>query len=122
MELDISFFKTMAICLICTILIEVVVAYLVKVKDKKDFINIVLVNILTNPLVVSVSTYIFFEFGYKNYVYGMWILEILVVLIEGLIYKFTLKYKSINPFVFALILNCCSYGIGELINDLISIL
>ena len=43
--------------LVLTIIIEVAVALSLKVRDKKDLLNIVLVNFLTNPLVVSISVF-----------------------------------------------------------------
>ena len=66
--------KIMIICLLCTIIIECLVSFILRVKSKKDYLNIILVNILTNPLVVSISVLIQVTQGikikniYKNYI------------------------------------------------------
>ena len=103
-------------CLICTIIIEIIIALILKIKDKNDLINIVLVNILTNPIVVSLPVYILMRYGRKNYYITFYSLEIITVLVEGFIYKKVLKYKKINPYIISLILNLGSYLIGEIIN------
>ncbi len=105
-------------CLLCTIIIEVLVAYLLKVRDKKDFLNIVLVNALTNPIVVSMPFLILIKLGYAYYKQTFYILEILTVITEGFIYKKVLKYKKMNPYIISIILNLSSYFIGEIINKL----
>jgi len=103
-------------CLLCTIIIEIIVGIILKIKDKKDLINIVLVNILTNPLVVSLPIYVLYKYGiyYKNIIFIL--LEFLTLFIEGYIYKKSLKYNKINPFIISLILNGSSYYLGEIIN------
>ncbi len=103
-------------CLICTIIIEIVIALILKIKDKKDLINILLVNILTNPIVVSIPVLILFIYGKKYSYITLYILEIITVITEGFIYKKVLKYKKINPYLISLILNIGSYLIGEIIN------
>ena len=57
--------KIMIICLTCTIIIECSIAFILRVKTKKDFLNILLVNVLTNPLVVSISSIIQTLYGIK---------------------------------------------------------
>lgn len=103
-------------CLICTIIIEVLVALLLKIKEKKDLLNITFVNILTNPLVVSIPTYVMVKYGYHYQTIVLIVLEILTVIVEGLIYLKVLKYKKVNPFIISIILNLSSYLIGEVIN------
>ena len=103
-------------CLSITIIIELVFALILKVRDKKDMLNIVLVNILTNPLLVSITVWFNFEHGILGRNISLAVLEILVVIIEGFIYKKVLKFNRINPFLFALILNVISFVIGEVIN------
>lgn len=105
-------------CLICTIIIEVIVAYILRIKDKKDISNIILVNVLTNPLVVSIPIYMMVKYNYNMRIISLIVLEILTVIVEGLIYLKVLKYKKINPFIISIILNLSSYLIGEIINKL----
>lgn len=105
-------------CLICTIIIEVLVAIILKIRNKKDLLNIILVNILTNPLVVSIPILILIKYGYNARMICLIILEILTVIVEGLIYFKVFNYKKINPFIVSLILNLSSYLIGDIINNL----
>ena len=108
--------KNMIICLTATILIECIVAILLRIRNRKDIINIILANILTNPLVVSIPVYFNILYGiyFRNIAYI--ILEICAVIAEAIIYKKFLKFDKINPFVISIILNIASFGIGELTN------
>lgn len=103
-------------CLVLTIIIELVLALILGVRDKKDIINVILVNIITNPIVVLVPILIYLKFGNYYSKLTLFILEILTVIVEGLIYKKVLKYKKINWFLLSLLLNISSFLIGELIN------
>lgn len=111
--------KIMIICLLCTILIECLAAFILRVKSKKDYFNIILVNILTNPLVVSISVIIQVTLGMKIKNISLLILEILAFLTEGMIYHKYLEYKKINGFLLSLILNISSYFLGIVINQII---
>lgn len=103
-------------CLILTIIIEVVIGLILKIKNKKDILNIILVNIVTNPIVVSIPVYINIKFGLLERNISLITLELLTLFIEGYIYKKVLNYKKINPYLISLILNMSSYLIGEIIN------
>ena len=46
------YLKVLIVCLLSTIIVEVIVSLLLKVRDKKDILNIILVNIMTNPLII----------------------------------------------------------------------
>lgn len=105
-------------CLILTIVIEFIVASILKVKDKKDLLNVVLVNCLTNPIVVSFPVYFNIKYGIFERRVCLIILEILTLIVEGIIYKKYLKFKKINPYILSLILNSSSYIIGEFINNI----
>lgn len=107
--------KIMAICLGLTIVVEVLFAFILKVRDKKDFVNIILANIITNPIVVIIPIYINFKFGSTYYYISLIILEIMAVIVEGILYKKFLNYKRINPFVLSIILNILSYVSGEIL-------
>ena len=109
-------------CLSITIVIEIIVSLLLKIRDKKDILNIVLVNIVTNPLVVAIPVYVNITYGLLERHIVILILEIFAVLYEGFIYKKYLHLKKINPFIISLILNLSSYLIGEVINYLPNII
>src|SRR5574344_1932989 len=101
-----------------TIIIEVIGAYLLKVRKRQDIINIILVNIMTNPILVTLSIAASVYLKYNIYIILVIIIEIMVILIEGLVYQKYLKYRVINPYLLSFILNSCSYLIGILLNKL----
>ena len=113
------YLKIIIVCLVSTIIIELLIALLLKVRDKKDILNILLVNVMTNPLLVTITMYINILYGLKYRNILIYPLEILVVLSEGFVYKKYLKYKKINPYVLSLILNISSYLIGLIINEIV---
>lgn len=106
-------------CLIVTLLLECIVAFILRVKNKKDYFNIVLVNLLTNPLLVSFTVLSGILINMQFRIILTVILEILAIIIEGFIYHKVLKYKKINGFVLSLLLNISSYFIGSLFNIII---
>ena len=106
-------------CLVCTIIIELIIALICGIRDKKDIVNVILVNIMTNPIVVSLPILILLFYGRTMYKIVFYSLEVITVIAEGFVYFKTLKYKKINPFLLSLILNIGSYFIGEVINKLL---
>lgn len=108
----------MLICLSSTIVIELIMSLLLGMRNKKDILNVILVNIMTNPLVVSMLMYITYNRLFNTTI-SIIILEILVILTEGFTYKKVLTFDKINPYVLSLILNISSYFIGELLNNII---
>ena len=111
--------KIMTICLFCTIIIECIVALILKVRNKKDFLNIGLVNILTNPILVSTTLTIRYLIGFKAEKTATIIFEIAAFITEGIIYNKVLEYKKIKGLTLSLILNISSYTLGILINKII---
>ena len=108
----------MLICLSSTIVIELIMSLLLGIRNKKDILNVILVNIMTNPLVVSILMYITYNKLFNTTI-SIIILEILVVLTEGFAYKKVLTFNKINPYILSLILNISSYFIGKLLNNII---
>jgi hypothetical protein len=105
-------------CLFFTILIEIVVGLIIGIRNKRDLLIILLVNVFTNPLVTSIPTFIYISWGSTPYIISLILLELFAFVSEGFIYKKVLNYKKINPFIISLILNLSSYLIGLLINNL----
>lgn len=103
-------------CLIITIVIEVIIAIIIGIHNKKDIFNVILVNIVTNPLVVSISVYFNYRYGLTPRNICLIFFEIFALLFEGFIYDKYLTYKKMNGFLVSIILNGSSYFIGELIN------
>ena len=108
--------KYLLTCIIVTLIIELSEALLLGVKNKKDLLNIFLVNILTNLLLNSILILVGIFLGNIYWIISLIILEIIVFISEGLIYKKVLKYKKINPYLLSLILNISSLIIGQFIN------
>lgn len=108
----------MLICLSSTIMIELIMSLLLGIRNKKDILNVILVNIMTNPLVVSILMYITYNRLFNTTI-SIITLEILVILTEGFTYKKVLTFDKINPYVLSLILNISSYFIGRVLNNII---
>ncbi len=104
-------------CLILTIIVECLIAFILGYR-KKDLLNILLANAITNPIVSTIPVYVNVKYGllYRNIC--LLVLELLVLIVEGYIYKKYLKNRKINPYILSLILNISSYLIGMIINYL----
>lgn len=102
--------------LFLTLLIEIAAALLIKIRKPKDLANVALVNLLTNPIVVSATFLAGFFFGSDARLVATIALELAAFLTEALIYRKTLTAKRMNPFLISLILNASSYFLGEVIN------
>lgn len=101
--------------LLLTIFLEIIFSIIFGLR-KKDLINVLLVNVLTNPLINCIHPLFLFEYGKTAQIICLFILEILVVIVEGFVYQKTLNYKRINLFVLSLILNLISFMLGTVLN------
>lgn len=113
-----NYLYTMLYCLILTIILEITLSLVLGLR-KKDLINVLLVNILTNPLLNAIHPLFLFEYGKNVQMTCILILEIIVVIVEGFIYYKTLNYKKINGYLLSLILNVFSYSLGLIVNNFI---
>ena len=104
--------------LLITIIIEVVFALILGIKEKKDIINIIIANIITNPLVVSISLYFNFVYLMKGKIISLIIMELFAFVVEGIIYAKYIKLKKFHPFLLSLILNVASFSIGKVLQFL----
>ena len=110
--------KVMVISLTITIVIEMLLAFILCYRGR-DLLNILLANILTNPLLNSLIVTINYYYGIKARNISLYIFEVLVIITEGFIYWKYLKRKKVNAFLLSFILNIASYGLGLLINKII---
>lgn len=108
------------VCLVLTVLIEAAFAFLAGVRSKYGQLVVLLTNIITNPLLNSILTVISFYLSPSYYYIFLIILEIIVVLTEGWIYKRKELLTKWNPFIFSLFLNACSYFIGTALLKIIN--
>lgn len=114
----ISTILSFAFALSLTIVIEWGLSFIF-LKQKSDRKVVILAQILTNPALnlLLLLNYNFFKF---NNVLLLALLEFLVVIIEGLIYKnYFNKKPKINPFLLSLLLNVASFSLGQLLSNLL---
>lgn len=109
----------MARALFLTILFETGFALALGVRKKRDTAVIVLAQALTNPPLVITLMLINLRYPFTVYCVAVAVLEILAFLTEGFVYKNTLDYKKINPFLLSLILNVFSFSAGQVVNHFI---
>ncbi len=114
-----NLFKIIEVSLVATIVIEITLALCLGIRNKKDLINVLIVNIMTNPLVVSIAFIINLRHGLIMKRIAMIILEFLAFFSEGYVYKRVLEYKRINGYLVSLILNVTSYLLGIIVNMII---
>lgn len=98
-------------CLILTIVLEWLLAVIIRVKSRTDYLIMLLVNIMTNPPVVLLQSVLILKFGLNIY-FVTAVLEITAVLVEGYVYSKGFDYKRINPYVLSLMFNGFSYFVG----------
>ena len=95
---------------ILTFIIEYIIVKLIFIK-KKAIIPVLLVNMLTNPLVVYIYNIMsIYSFFYKDIV--LVFLELLVVIVEGYVYKYLLEIKWKKSLIISLISNMIAYIAG----------
>lgn len=104
------------ISLLLTLLIEWLVAFLWKIRGKKGFLLVTLVNIVTNP--AAVLTYWLYRVYCADTSIVVQIgIEIVVVVVEALIYRSFAKEESFRikwPIVLSIVANTLSWGVGVL--------
>jgi len=93
-----------------TFLFEVGFYLIIGKRDKKDLLLVVLVNTLTNPIVVLLYWIAYYRTNW-NMLMVLVPLEVFAVLTEGFIYsKYALTIK--RPFLFSLFANTFSFTLG----------
>jgi hypothetical protein len=108
----------MILSLVFTVVIELIFAFPFLLSKKiiiKDFFEIIWANILTNPFVTFI-TYLslqYFDFIIVNLIVIM--LEIMVIFVEGYIFKKEFKNLKDYGYLFALYLNVLSFSFGFII-------
>ena len=103
--------------LLLTLLLESGFYFLVGKREKKDYLLLLLVNIITNPVVV-LSYWLLALYTTWNLNLVIVPLELCAVVVEGIYYK---KYsRELNrPYLFSLCANSFSYGVGALLQILL---
>ena len=109
---------TLVICLLLTILLEEAMALIVGVRKGFDLTVILFTNTLTNPPVVFSGMLLAAFTSIPGAVY-ITVLELIVFVVEALIYKKLLYTRKPSPFILSLILNGVSFFVGTTIASLI---
>jgi len=104
---------SLAVSLPLTIVLEAGFFLLIGKRDKKDLLLLLLVNVITNPIVVLFYWLTVFYTNF-NARFILIPLEIFAILTEGYYYK---KHgNSFNrPYFFSFSANMISFGVGEMI-------
>lgn len=100
-----------------TIVIECLAAWILRVRNRHDLTVVVLVNLMTNPLVVSIGAAVLVFAGRDMLMPATLAMEALVVIVECMVYSKTIDTEC-NAFVLSLVCNAASYMIGEILNRL----
>ncbi|MBR5284389.1 MAG: hypothetical protein IKU27_05025 [Clostridia bacterium] len=105
--------KVLAVSLLLTLILEAAFALLWGLRGKRELTIIALVNILTNPVVVLTYHTTTYLFGWSPVIVTA-VLEIGAVLVEWrCLHACSEQLK--RPFLFALMANAFSYGLGLVI-------
>ena len=107
-----------AFCLILTITVELIVAKSLGVKDNQALLIVVAAQIFTNPIAVFITSACMDWAADSAQYYGCVIaVELVVIVVEGLIYK--LKGVSKAPWGLSILCNLASVSVGILVQTLI---
>ena len=118
MNYTIDLLKTFATALILTIIIEEVTAFIMGMRRKLEFIIVLLVNTLTNPLMMLYYTFIRSKFPDVSKILLQIPGEIAVVIIEAYVFKTMGKTKDYcfkHPILLSIVLNTISWMTGILL-------
>ena len=110
-------FKTLGVSLFLTLVLELFFVWRVGKASKRDLLLAFLVNVLTNPFVVSMY-YITFFYTNWNQTLVICVLEVSAVLVEWICYK-KCGEKITYPFLLSAGANGFSYFLGGVIDRLI---
>ncbi len=104
-------FLTMAVCLVLTIVLEGAAAFLLGVRTLHGQTTVLLANIMTNPLVVSLNILMTLRFGQAGSYGSLVVLEAAAFLAEALVYRRNPPCRR-NPFLLSALLNGFSFLCG----------
>ena len=107
--------KILAFNLALVFISELSLGFLMGAKKPKKIITLALINIITNPAVVLSGMCLTLFFNNLQYI-GIFILELLVVFIEGFMFSKFKIFDKKNPYLISLVLNATSFALGEIIN------
>lgn len=110
---------SLCISLIVTNMVEVAIAVLCKVRDEDNISKLIGINCLTNPVVVFITNMCISLNNNVLTVIVVLVLELIVLFVEGYLFKKFLKNIKINPYVLSLCLNSTSFIFGLLLEVIV---
>lgn len=103
------------VSLLLTLLFEGLVAFLWGVRGKNQFLLVILINVLTNPVAVLIY-WLYQVYVADNSIHIQILIEMVVVVVEACVYRsFSEKerFRIDRPILLAIIANALSWGIGR---------
>ena len=111
----IDYLRLLGEALVLTVAIEVVIAWLFGLRQKRELFAFVLINVITNPLL----NYLILINGYFHLVSRtdilIWCLEGVVVIAEWRLLIYALRQRQLKMGLLAVVMNGVSYAAGLLI-------
>ena len=105
-------------CLVLTIVVELIVARSIGIKNNQALLIVVAAQIFTNPIAIFITSACMDWAADSAQYYGCVIaVELVVIVVEGLIYK--LKGVSKAPWGLSILCNLASVSVGILVQTLI---
>ena len=106
--------RSLFTCLALTLALELGAAWLLGVRRGRDFLLLLLVNVLTNPPLVLTLDLYYFAHGMPPW-YLIAVLEAAAVAVEALLLRRRLTYSRIPPLLLSFLLNATSFLGGLLL-------
>lgn len=105
--------------LLLTLIIELTTSFIIGIRNKEDIKVVIWANILTNPVVVFLANSI--KLLNNNLIYNsiVLIMEIIVVIVEFVIFKKYIEFKGKSSIFISTINNIISFSIGIIISKII---
>ena len=110
---------SLIISLILTLIIEVSISFIIGVRKKEDLKVVLWVNILTNPVVVYIANCVKLLNNDLIYNIIVIIMEVIVIVVEFILYKKYLEYKGNTPLLISSVNNIISFSLGIIISKII---
>lgn len=117
MEIVINILIQMLCNLSLTIIIELGIALLLGIKEKKDILNLIVINCITNPILNYIMMVVVYLTSNNVIIYFLFFLfEIMVIDLEYRFYKKKLVFKKISLLLLSIMLNISSLILGLIIS------
>lgn len=105
--------------LLLTVIIESIVAFIMRYRGKFFYLVLILVNIITNPAINFILLLVYQLGIYKLYIIAQVTLEIFVVIVEWKILKYAFPEEKKSLLLLSFSMNSASYIFGSLILKLL---